>query len=158
MRAKKRFMIPFQHRNGAAKAYIFLTTFAACFIVTWPHYRETTLGGSLYIWNHGSTGWAESTHSEPMWRYTYAVEIATYIIIGCQYLTSYTSSVAVLLANFVLIFVMYLRATEAQSVSLNAHNTVHSQTVVTLCVLLLNCASLLGTAARAHVKSDQHLE
>lgn len=139
--------------STAAYAFALLTAIAGCIVVTWPPYKEHTLKGSQYIWNHNSKGWGESTHAEPMWRFTYATELAVYLIVGLQYEVNVAAALGTHLANFALIVIMYLRATEAQADSLELHNAVSPQTVVTLCVLFLNFTSIIQLVGTDSLKS-----
>lgn len=129
-----------------------LSHIAACFIVAWPPYRETTLSGSVWILNHGPAGWAETTHEPPLWRYTYVMELATYAAVALQFGTTLNARIALHVANFVLIVCMYLRAIQANAATYPPHNTVSAQAVVSIAILTLNTTSLIGSLLHSRIK------
>lgn len=126
--------------------YFFLGASAVCAIVVvlCPPYREITLDGSAWLWNYGSTGWAESTHGEPVQRYALPLEICTYCLVATVNPGSRTAAYCIVAANFFTIVFMYLRSLEANNGTYDEHNTLQHFVGILLAALILNVVTTLS--------------
>lgn len=126
--------------------YIFLgvSTLCAVVLVLCPPYREVTLDGSSWLWNYGNTGWAESTHAEPVQRYALPIEICAYCLIATVNPRSRIAAFVVVAANFLAIVFMYLCSLEANKGTYDEHNTLQHFVGILLAVLILNVVTTLS--------------